>query len=91
MKKEDEVVENDTCFAAHERYKVVCEKGEYCSKRYWFDNPESLNCIILAAKQGPHKQEQIGKHFGLTRMRVCQIEKGIVQKLKRLRVIQEEL
>ncbi len=73
------IVAGDICFEVHERYNLHCKKSE-C--RQWFDNPDTHNCIVLAAKKGPQKQERIGEYFGLTRMRVCQIEKGILAKVR---------
>lgn len=78
--KEDKVIENDTCFGAHERLNLTCRK-QTC--RSWFDSQESNNCVLIAAKKGPEKQEKIGEHFGLTRMRVCQIEKSILYKIRK--------
>jgi hypothetical protein len=73
------IVAGDTCFLKHEQHNIACEK---CECRQWFDNEDSQNCVILAAKKGPQKQERIGQYFGLTRMRVCQIEKGILAKVR---------
>lgn len=80
MSNKDNIIKNDTCFAAHERYDLPCLKQ---SCRCWFNNPKSLNCINIAAKKGPEKQEQIGQYFGLTRMRVCQIEKSTLYKIRK--------
>lgn len=74
------IVPNDTCFAAHERLNVEC-LNKKC--RAWFQNSETLNCINIAAKKGPQKQEKIGEYFDLTRMRVCQIEKSIINRIKK--------
>lgn len=76
----DKIIENDTCFKTHERYNLPCLKQE-C--RSWFSNPKNLNCVNIAASEGPEKQEQIGEYFGLTRMRVCQIEKAILYKIRK--------
>ncbi len=70
----------ETCFTAHERLDLACNKQ---SCRCWFENQEFLNCVNIAAKQGPEKQEKIGEHFGLTRMRVCQIEKTILYRIRK--------
>lgn len=82
----DKIIENDTCFSAHERLDLSCNK-QAC--RCWFDSPEHLNCINIAAKKGPEKQEQIGQYFGLTRMRVCQIEKAILYKIRKNKQLEE--
>ena len=85
MKKTDEIIENDTCFAAHERAKLTCQKK---SCRCWFNSNEDLNCINIAAKKGPQKQEIIGEFFELTRMRVCQLEKLILFKIRKNKQIE---
>jgi hypothetical protein len=72
------VIEGDTCFSAHMRYGVQCPKTE-C--RYWMPSPSSQNCSLIAASVGGMTLEQIGQIFGLTRMRVCQIEKSIYKKI----------
>ena len=68
----DEIVQGDTCFAAHMRHSTQCPKTK-C--RYWMNNKNSQNCSLIAAMTGDMTLEQIGQIFGLTRMRVCQIEK----------------
>lgn len=85
---ENKVVEGDTCFSAHERNKKNCPK-KAC--KYWIDNPETQNCSIIAANTHMGMTlEQIGTVFGLTRMRVCQIEKSIYKKISPLlNVIQD--
>lgn len=72
-----------TCFAIHERDKTVC-KQQSC--RYWhiFENKDCGNCTLLAARNGPYTLQEVGDIFGLTRMRICQIEKGAKQTLKTL-------
>jgi hypothetical protein len=77
---------NETCFKAHERLSLDCRKQ---SCRCWFDAPEHLNCINIATKKGPEKQEKIGKYFDLTRMRVCQIEKSIVTKIRKSKSLEQ--
>jgi hypothetical protein len=67
------------CFEAHECYSAHCKKQE-C--RHWIDNKESMNCTIIAAKGGPMTLQKIGDIFGVTRMRICQIEKKIIKKFE---------
>jgi len=67
------------CFDMHESHSVKCNKHE-C--RYHIDNPESMNCTIIAARHGPMTLQQIGDIFGITRMRICQIEKKIIKKFE---------
>ena len=75
----DSVVHDITCFGAHEKYGVSCER-KHCQQ--WISHPESNNCVMIAAQKGPHTLQEIGKIYGLTRMRICQIEKGIYKKIK---------
>jgi len=38
---------------------------------------------MIAAQNGPHTLQTIGKWFSLTRMRICQIEKNVFSKIKK--------
>ncbi len=67
------------CFEAQACYNVSCKKQE-C--RQWIDHNKSMNCTIIAAKEGPMTLQQIGDIFGVTRMRICQIEKKIIKKIE---------
>ena len=69
---------NMTCFSAHREYNVNCEKYECKS---WIENPEFQNCAIIAAEDGPQTLQVIGDTFGVTRMRICQIEKTVLKKI----------
>ena len=69
----------ETCFKLHEIHNVSCHKKS-CNS--WIDYNESNNCAIIASKSGPKTLQEIGKIYGLTRMRICQIEKNIYKKLK---------
>ena len=70
---------NMKCFEAHECYSVNCTKQE-C--RQWINHKRSMNCTVIAAKNGPMTLQQIGDIFGVTRMRICQIEKKIIKKIE---------
>tara|TARA_Y100001973_G_C5085494_1_gene274632 strand:- start:387 stop:638 length:252 start_codon:yes stop_codon:yes gene_type:complete len=68
------------CFNYYAKFKKLCAKKK-C--RYWLNSPENSNCTICAAKNGPQTLQTIGDIFGITRMRVCQIEKSIIEKIKK--------
>jgi DNA-directed RNA polymerase specialized sigma subunit len=80
MKTNNEIVKGTTCFAEHEKRTLTCEKA---SCRMWLDDKKSLNCCILKAKE-PHTLQEIGDMFGVTRMRICQLEKSILKKVETL-------
>lgn len=49
-------------------------------------NSEKYNsCALIAAEEGPLTLQEIGDFYGISRMRVCQIEKSILKKLKNQR------
>ena len=68
------------CYMTHEKYQVPCTKM-HC--KYWIKKTDSYNCTLLAAKK-PMTLHDIGVVFGLTRMRICQIEKSAKIKLYNL-------
>ena len=69
-----------TCYEAHETTNKACRKRE-C--RLWLRSPEHQNCSVIAARTGPKTLQEIGDIFGVTRMRICQIEKIILDKLSK--------
>lgn len=50
--------------------------------RHFVNNSRDLNCSIYAAEDGPKTLQEIGDYFDLSRMRICQIEKNILEKLR---------
>ena len=79
----DTVIPETTCFEEHKKRSLTCEKS---SCRNWMKCGDHLNCAILAADSGPWILQDIGDIFGVTRMRICQIEKDIIGKLAKTEV-----
>lgn len=76
---ESPVVKGMTCFAAQAKYKTSCKRRR-CP--HWITSSYNQNCVIIAAQNGPHTLQKIGQIYGLTRMRICQIEKNIFEKIR---------
>ena len=68
-----------TCFSAHKNLNKNC-KNKKC--RYWHDIDHSNKCIINASQDKTYTLQEIGDMFDITRMRICQIEKHAISKLK---------
>lgn len=70
------------CFEYHK------EKRKYCQKlncRYWIEHRLHQNCCINAAAESKNSTlEDIGNIFKVTRMRICQIEKKAIDKIKNI-------
>lgn len=79
--KDNAVIKDVACFAVRQHYNTECPKTQ-C--QHWIDAASFSNCSIIAANHGGMTLKQIGDIFGLTRMRVCQIEKSIHKKLSML-------
>lgn len=71
-------IEKTTCFSEHKKRNLCCKK-EDC--RLWIESKEDLNCTAIAAEGGEHTLQEIGDIFGVTRMRICQMEKIILKSL----------
>jgi hypothetical protein len=68
------------CFKHHAINKTDCVKN-IC--RYWIDSPDCQNCCIAASlDEEKFTLEEIGKIFKVTRMRICQVEKIAINKIK---------
>ena len=73
--------ENETCWQANENNNTPCKNKE-C--RLWLKCKEAKNCTIIAAQEGPRTLQEIGNLHELTRMRICQVEKEAIRKIKEL-------
>lgn len=73
------------CFEYNNNNSKNCRK-ETC--RYWINQKKYNNCCLIAADHESNDIEEkftlqdIGDIFKVTRMRICQIEKIAVRKLK---------
>ena len=74
----DEVLQDTTCFKEHRDADINCVNT---TCRYWIDCKLHNNCTMIAADKGPMTLQEIGDIFGVTRMRICQIEKSVLKKL----------
>ena len=79
MREENRVIQGTTCFKEHQDHDVECVKQE-C--KYWIDSDSCLNCTMIMAAKGPSTLQEIGELFGVTRMRICQIEKSVIAKMR---------
>lgn len=74
------------CFEYNNKCKTNCEKRN-C--RYWIHQSKYQNCCLIASKndgldtlEEKFTLQDIGDIFKVTRMRICQIEKIAIKKLK---------
>jgi len=82
-------LKNISCFEAHSSKKKCCKIQE-C--RYWHDIETSYNCILNKVnEENDLTLQEIGDLFNITRMRVCQIEKQTLQKIKKSKVLSSTL
>ena len=69
---------NKTCFFNNLENKSDCQIN---SCKYWHKLKDYNNCILIASRK-KHTLQEIGEIFGVTRMRICQLEKNILEKLR---------
>lgn len=64
---------------ACKHFKIKLEKED----RHFINSEEHNNCVFcLIDEKGPMTQEQVGKYIGLTKMRISQIERQAIKKLR---------
>jgi len=70
------------CTTACKQNDVSCPNKE-C--RYWIEYEEDLNCSFIAIdkNEGGLTLREVGDRIGVSFVRICQIEKAAVQKLKK--------
>jgi hypothetical protein len=68
------------CYKFQEQNCTGCKIKE-C--RYWISDKSSGNCVIVGTKKKEWTLQDIGDLFGVTRMRICQIEKQVLSKIKK--------
>lgn len=68
------------CFNYHKENMLTCDNKK-C--RYWIEEKNNQNCCVnLVEEKKDMTLEEIGNIFKVTRMRICQIEKRAIQKIK---------
>ena len=68
------------CFNYHNKNKSSCERKN-C--RYWIESINNSNCTLnIVKKEKSLTLEEIGNLFSVTRMRICQIEKYAIKKIR---------
>ena len=70
----------EKCYKKIWRTKNPCSESE-C--RHFLKSEQGLNCSIIVANEGPKTLQEIGDYYGVSRMRICQIEKMILKKLRK--------
>ncbi len=75
----DKVLNKTTCFKEHLENNKSCRQTD-C--RQWMKCDKFNNCAIIASRGGPKTLQEIGDLCGLTRMRICQIEKSALKKVR---------
>ena len=76
----DEPHEIKKCYMIIRSTSIACP--ESCC-RHFLNSEQDLNCAIIAARTGAKTLQEIGDYYGISRMRICQIEKSILGKLRK--------
>ena len=70
---------NYSCVDNVKKFNVPCSES---TCRHSLKSLKNLNCSLIVAEKGPMTLQEIGDFYGISRVRVCQIEKAILKKLK---------
>ena len=76
------------CFDVHEENSILCKKKQ-CQQ--WIPDEQSCNCVIISARQGPKTFQEIADIYGVSRMRICQQQKEIYNKIRTVIEMQETI
>jgi len=67
--------------------KECIKKNKACKQkkcRQWIDYKQDLNCVEIAVeKNGPMTLKEVGKRLNISYVRVTQIEKVVLQKIRK--------
>jgi hypothetical protein len=77
----NQIIAGTTCFAVQSKYNVDCQRKK-C--QHWINHSQDNNCVVIATQKGPKTLQEVGQIYDLTRMRICQIEKNVIEKIKKL-------
>lgn len=77
-----ETMKNGKNFSCVQNVKTSALPCKDSSCRHNLNSERYQSCAIIAAEDGPLTLQEIGDFYGISRMRVCQIEKTILKKLK---------
>ena len=70
------------CFDHHKQNNKICGNKK-C--KFWINTKKFKNCCLIAADNTENEKltlQEIGEIFNVTRMRICQIEKNAIKKIK---------
>ena len=76
------------CFDIYEKYNLPCDEK---SCRRWVDHPEDLNCSVICANKNDTglSLREVSERMGVTHVRVQQIEKAALAKLKKKGIFED--
>jgi DNA-directed RNA polymerase sigma subunit (sigma70/sigma32) len=76
------------CFDIQEKYNLPCDQKD-C--RRWVDFEEDLNCSVVCARKNDTglSLRDVAERMGVTFVRIQQIEKAALKKLKKKGVFEE--